>query len=165
MVRLNEKENFGNQAEEHSLHIILVLFCYRPQQWLRKSNKVIFSQASVCPGCVCVCVCGPLGPRGGCTPPLPRWPLQRTVGILLECIFVFFHIKCFYRKLFKVQLQTVSAEIRIQSDLVELVNSTCVNWFQSSIIQWVLFKTFLLRSLCSAAISLFTAKVTPHKRS
>ena len=67
-----------------------IIVCYRPQ---RSCGNVMFSQASVIlfmGACVSQHALGQTPP--GRHPPLgrhpPRWPLQRTVRILLECILV-----------------------------------------------------------------------------
>ena len=92
--------------------------------------------------------------------------IRRNIQFVLPLsYFVFFDIKCFYRKPFKVQLQTASTEITIQLDLVEFINSTCVNWFLTSIIQWVYLKPSFYGHSLELRSPFFTAKVTPHNQS
>ena len=69
----------GGKNQLNATAICCNPICYRPQQ---QSQKGYVLQV-----CLSVHRWGVYNPPGQ-TPPPPRWPLQRTVRILLECILV-----------------------------------------------------------------------------
>ena len=76
--------NITRECYEITVHQISPLICYCPQ---RSCEGYVFT--GVClsmGGCLPQCMVGYTPPPGSRHP--PRWPLLRTVRILLECILV-----------------------------------------------------------------------------